>query len=545
MQSRGERVRTRREKRTRRRIFFLIGVFVLCAIGLGWRLQALLGDGAIATAGGQARDERSMQWMAMRGNFYDRNMQALTGVDEIYITAIEPQYFIEEKERATLRLYLGGINISQEKWEQKAPFFVMSRKEINLPGITQWAVPDRYGALLPALHTLGYCDMQQTTGLSGLEQRFDELLKNQGVLGVRYRSDAAGHTMGTDAVELWQEEQPGSGVQLTLDGEIQQIVTEVVRSTMDKGCVVVMGVQSGSILAIESQPVADPYRVSEVLDGTEGELVNRAFQSYPVGSVFKLVTAAAALEAGICTEDMTYNCTGSIDVGGVSISCSHHAGHGTVNMEEAFAQSCNPYFIYLAQLVGAEKLVQYAKAFGFGQETVLSGLIQLSSGNLPTVQQLSSPAALANLSIGQGELLATPVQVCNMLCAIARGGIWQQPDLLLGEVDSGGKITKKYPKSSQKVILSHNTCKKLLDMMGKVVTDGTGREAAVPGVKVGGKTSSAQGGSGRVDAWFAGVFPQDNPKYAMVVLCEDGREGAKTAAPIFGEIAARIWKMEQ
>lgn len=539
------RIYIRREKRMHRRIILLTGLFVLAAIGLCWRLQALVGDGSTAVAGGQSRGERSMQWMALRGTFYDRNMQPLTGSDEVYITAIEPQYFLEEKERAELRLCLGGMSIAEEKWEQRAPFFVMSRKEVHLPGVTQWAVPDRYGALMPALHTLGYCDTQQTTGLSGLEQRFDELLKNQGMMGVRYRSDASGHTMGTDAVELWQEQQPGKGVQLTLDCEIQQVVTEVVRSHMDKGCVVVMGVQSGNLLAVESQPVADPYRVSEVLDGTEGELVNRAFQPYPVGSVFKLVTAAAALEEGICTEDMTYCCTGSIDVGGVGISCSHHAGHGTVDMQQAFAQSCNPYFIHLAQMVGAERMVQYAKALGFGQETLLNGVMALSAGNLPTVEQLSAPAALANLSIGQGELLATPVQVCNMLCAIARGGSWQQPGLLVGQVDSQGNCIKRYQRAMQTVVLSPDTCEKLLDMMRLVVTEGTGAAAEVAGAQVCGKTSSAQGGGSRVDAWFAGVFPRENPKYAIVVLCEDGREGGKTAAPIFGEIASRMWKMEQ
>lgn len=527
------------------RIWLLLSLCILSAVGLGYRLHVLAGDGTMAAFGGWKKEERSIPYLSLRGNFYDRNMKQLTGNDSIYLTAVEPQYYLEEKDRAELRLKLGGINISEEQWQQREPFMVLSRKQVELPGITQWEIPDRYGSLLPALHTLGYCDLQQTSGLSGLEQQFDELLKRQGTVGIRYSSDAAGHTMGTDAVEFWQEEEPGGGVQLTLDRDIQQIVTEVVRQRVYKGCVVVMGVQSGNLLAIESQPVADPYRVSEVLDSTDGELVNRAFQPYPVGSVFKLVTAAAALEEGICTEDMTYCCTGSIDVGGVSISCSHHAGHGTVNMEQAFAQSCNPYFIHLAQLVGAERMVQYAQALGFGQETLLNGLISLSGGNLPTVQQLSAPAELANFSIGQGELLATPVQVCNMLCTIARGGSWQQPNLLLGEVDRSGNMVKKYQISTQKVILSQNTCEKLLDMMQKVVTEGTGKAAAVPGADVCGKTSSAQGGAFRVDAWFAGVFPRENPKYAIVVLYENGQEGARTAAPIFAEIASRIWAMEQ
>jgi penicillin-binding protein 2 len=265
---------------------------------------------------------------------------------------------------------------------------------------------------------------------------------------------------------------------------------------------------------------------------------------FSVGSVFKPVVAAAALESGI-SEKFEYNCTGSVVYNGVTFHCHKKDGHGLIDMNDAVANSCNTYFIELALKTGAENIVDIASDFGFGHKFFLADGIESSKGILPSTDDLDSKAAIANLSFGQGTLLATPLQICSLMATIARGGVYVEPYLIEGECDEDGFFTRIYRYEEKKRVMSIGTSKKIMGFLEAVVENGSGRRAKSNCVSVAGKTATAQTGKSRngeeiYNAWFAGCFPADNPKYAIAILKEDGGEGALSCAPVFKTIAEKI-----
>lgn len=319
-----------------------------------------------------------------------------------------------------------------------------------------------------------------------------------------------------------------SGVSLTVNKQIQETVEESAGS-ISKGAVVVMDVSTSQILALYSTP--DDY-------------MNRAVAPYSVGSVFKLVVAACALENGI---NPSYTCSGSITVGDTTFSCLHEKVHGSQTIKEALANSCNTYFVNLALALGSTKLLETASDFGFGGSVELMSGFNASSGNLPNESELKSKGLLALLGFGQGSLTASPLAFCTALCSIANGGIYNPPSLINGTVDESGTLHKSAKSSDGKQIISAKTSETLRKYMRYVVTDGTASSAEYKG-KSAGKTSTAQSGiyeNGKevLNTWFAGFYPYDNPKYAIVVLTENGTTGGEDCCPVFRSIVEKIDSM--
>ncbi|MGI6030934.1 MAG: peptidoglycan D,D-transpeptidase FtsI family protein [Eubacteriales bacterium] len=517
----------------------IAALFVLAAGGLGWRAYPLATGMVQAVMESEPRYSRTREVREVRGQLLDREGNALHPVGGAFLTVVEPQYFTGTLGRARVEALL-GCSISASAWETGRPVTVVSDRRVEEPGITQLAIPGQQ-PLWPAEHLLGYLDRQGGSGLSGLEARFDSRLSTDGSISIEYRSDAAGHTMGAQAVQ-WQMEEPSrvENLSLTLDSQCQQIVTEAVRSGMQRGCALLLDARTGDILAMESMPAFDPLRVEQVLDSEEGELVNRALQPYAPGSVFKLVVTCAALENGMAGEWTTFDCSGSVDVGGVEIGCSHKEGHGTLTLTQALAHSCNPYFIQLAQRLGADTIVETAEKLGFGQSISLGEALQTPAGQLPEEDTLSLPAGLANFSIGQGDLLATPLQVASFIQAIANGGTQNSPQLLRGWMDEEGNLTESLYHPQAERVFSQETAQRLTALMREVMTDGTGQRGEVAGLEICGKSSSAQAGEGRVDGWFAGFWPMEQPRYVLVVVCEEGGSGSGQALAVFREIAQSL-----
>ena len=263
-----------------------------------------------------------------------------------------------------------------------------------------------------------------------------------------------------------------------------------------------------------------------------GELVNKVTQGeYPPGSIFKLVVAAAALEAG-CDPDMQFTCSGAETVNGHSVSCETGGeyGHGEITMEEAMAYSCNCAFIQLGQKTGAESIIAMAEKLGLGN-VVLEGYPGEKEGNLMTVRQ-SSGAAITNLSIGQGETLVTPLQVANMMSIIANDG-----------VDTGLSLIMEKEKEDEGIrCLNSETVTALQKMMDAVIEYGTASELDIT-VPAGGKTGSAesmQGGKEVIHGWMTGYFPTEDPEYTVTVFIENGRTGKGSAGPVFSEVTEYI-----
>ena len=392
----------------------------------------------------------------------------------------------------------------------------------------------------PACHLVGY--LQENRGVSGLQKGYDSLLMGAPTTVTYLKNGAGGILQGASPVVEQNPLVYEKGVVTTLWLPLQQAVEEVFPSGK-RGTVVVSRVGSGELLAGASFPAFSPLDVSASLANTASPFLNRMLTPYNLGSVFKLVVAAAALEQGI-SADFSYTCTGEIGAG-QKFSCHKEQGHGQLNMGEALAVSCNPYFIHLAETVGSAAVHQMATALGFGLSTPLCEGIVGEGGSLPEEKELNSAAALANFAIGQGKLLATPLQVQTLTCAIASGGVVFPQSLVVGTRNEKGEVTYQKGREGRRVMGSA-TAQALQEMMQGVVTLGTGVKGYYEPLAGAGKTSTAQTGmvdvkgQGVTQAWFTGFLPAKKPLYGVTILVDGGSSGGEDAAPIFYELCKII-----
>ena len=250
------------------------------------------------------------------------------------------------------------------------------------------------------------------------------------------------------------------------------------------------------------------------------------------------------MESGIPPEK-TFECTGSIEIDGRIFKCHWEAGHGEINMEKALEISCNPYFINLALEIGGEKILETAKNLGFGTPSDFGENFSSAGGNLPSKEKLSAKTVLSSFAFGQGELLATPVQLAVLSSAIANGGKAVVPKIVLGTYDKDGNF-EETPKYSQNPVMSKKTAEILKSMMINVVEKGSGTNAKPKERGAGGKTASAQtgqfdeNGNEIIHAWFIGFYPSEKPEYAVAVFAEGMDSGGDFAAPVFKNICDGI-----
>ena len=348
-----------------------------------------------------------------------------------------------------------------------------------------------------------------------------------GSRSVNFAVDAIGRLLeGDDGTVIENNYNTEYGCALTIDSDIQRCVERAAKD-MKSGAVVVLDIKSSEALAVFSTP---------------NDYFNRALSEYTVGSVFKLIISACALENGI---NPFYICTGEITVGDTTFSCQNKKIHGLQTMKNALANSCNCYFINLALMLGAEEIYKTAQSFGFGAEIRLADEWTLSNGNFPDLDSLQSKGELALIGFGQGSLTTTPLHFASIVAAIANGGNYTSPSLLFGEIDDYGFLTE-FERNTSARIISEETAEKLREYMRYVVTNGTGALAEY-NANSAGKTSTAQSGryiDGRevLNTWFAGFYPYDDPKYAIVVTTEDGVSGSADCCPIFRTIVEKLDK---
>ena len=280
--------------------------------------------------------------------------------------------------------------------------------------------------------------------------------------------------------------------------------------------------------------------MGKYLKDENSPLINRALTAYNFGSIFKLVTAAAALESGV-SENFEYECKGFNEIEGNRFNCFGSRPHGIENMEQAVAYSCNGYFIELAKRIGAKSILNMAKKFKFGENINLAPGIFCCEGVLPPEESLEKLGILANFSFGQGKLTVTPLQVSGMINAIASGGVYSYPKLVYGLADENMRILKNENKAPER-IFSESTAEQLKRYMVSSIEYGTSTKGKPEKTNAAAKTSTAQtgiknsDGSEVIQAWFAGFFPAENPKYSVVVLAEGGKGGGESCGPVFKEI---------
>ena len=530
----------------RKRMLFLYFIVILFFLGTFCNLYNIV-DGRELAAYVPLYGSRGLrvEINGMRGTIYDRNMTPLVGDNYTSAALVDPLSLDEQSRTLLYRYGLESQESLQEKVQTGRPFKVSLSQAISGSGITALQEISRYSEHNPAQNLIGYIDADGH-GVSGIEALFDDYLFSDqtgysavfSVDGVRRALSGIGLTFeGSPAY-------PKSGVVLTLDEGIQKIAEQAADELVESGAVLVQEVESADIVAMTSRPTYDPYNIEAYLDDENGAMRNKAFASFSSGSSFKIVVTAAALESGIEFED-EYECTGFYDAGSNIISCGETDGHGKINLEQAFASSCNTYFCNLAQQVGPERILAMAKKFGFGASTSFWEGYETEAGNLPDLQDLSAPAALANFAIGQGVLQVTPVQIMNMSSVIANDGILKSPNLIYGFADENGEVSPADYAGRDVRVLSKSTAGKIHEYMCETANSGTGVLASPILYGAGVKTSSAQtgivkDGKNVLHTWVTGFFPANNPQYIICVLVEGGTSGYRSAGPVFQRIADKM-----
>lgn len=486
---------------------------------------------------------------SQRGKIYDTNFQLMVNTTETYIAVISPT-----ADNAIELMSLAQAD-DQEKLMQKIqegrPFlWEVDTNDIAIDGVEVYTKSERYSPQQLAKHVIGYVDSDGVNGMTGIESSYNDFLKeNSSTSTVSVYVNAQQERMaGSESVINKTEND--NGVVLTIDKGLQSIVESVGTQRIDKGAIVVMEVETGKIRAIASFPSYDLKNLSEAVNDSEKQpLFNRAISNYHVGSTFKAVVAAAALGDGY-SPDMEFYCSGKTQLGNLDFHCSDKTAHGMLNMTNALANSCNVYFIELGQKLGGEKIKNAAADLGFGKQVVLAPSIISVAGTLPTSAQLANPADVANLSFGQGILMATPVQLTAAFAAIANGGQYYTPSLVEGFSTDGQTITEVQNTAAPVNALKPEVAQTLSEMLAQSVMDNQNANATPTMTTAAGKTSSAQtsnydeNGVEILNTWFVGYFPSDKPKYAISVFVEDGISGNLTASPIFAELADRITMYE-
>ncbi|HIE12531.1 MAG TPA: penicillin-binding protein 2 [Desulfotomaculum sp.] len=423
------------------------------------------------------------------------------------------------------------------------------------PGIAVVEVKERYGPRPLSVHVVGYLGkidslsewrrLNQGTkrysygdyvGKAGLEYYYEHLLKGSVPCGMAgsYR-DAKGRTLGGLGVAIRkQADSTRTDLVLTLDARLQAVVEGVMDLYVPRGAVVVLEAGTADILAVGSRPAFLPVSPGVIKRNVQGEVfLDRAFSPYPPGSVFKILVAAAALEEGVVTPCTKFYCRGPRDP---LVPCWKREGHKEIGFAQAFAQSCNPTFARVGLKLGKKRLIEYCRAFGLADRSVVGYPLPADSRQDPA--RYLKPRSLVNISIGQGPLLITPVQMAAVANTMVNDGVYLRPRLVKGFRGPAGTV--ELPRAAGKRVLSAETARGVREMMVLSAAEGTGSRGFVEGCGSAGKTGTAEVGAERSYAWFAGYAPLDQPRYVIVVMVEGGKSGARDAAPVFKEIAERI-----
>lgn len=520
---------------------------------------------------------RLIRLEAPRGNIFDRNGVLLATSRPAYNVYAIPEDF-NPKDIPTIGHILElpeteiRKRLSQARTASFTPILLKQdiSKEISMqieerrPGLSgifiQIGMIRTYPFKEVGAHTIGYIgkiSKEEYQTLDPSIYRFDAWIGRSGIERVfdsRLRGEDGGRQLEVDArgvpISLLSEKEPelGGDVHLSLDSKLEDRIKPLLSHR--RSVVLVMDLKTGELLAAVSTPGFDPNifvtpsqnaeRLS-VIGSKDHPLLDRGLNGlYPPGSVFKLVTAIAALEAGLITPHTTFECPGYFRLSPRSrrFKCWFSEGHGRVDLYTALERSCNVYFYNTGRLLGEKKLSEYARKLGFGASPVFelpaaSGLVPSADWKKERYHDNWYQGETVTFAIGQSYLLVSPFQILRLVAAIATNGQMFQPKLIKS---SDGNLETE--KNKQKIEIREETFRTLRQGMLQAVSSdrGTGQLARVNFAKLAGKSGTAQAPPGDAHAWFSGFFPYEDPKFAFVVFVERGKSGGITAA----QIAKRI-----
>ena len=502
-----------------------LSIMLVCIM----RVMVIANDSKLSEAA-TIQSNRRVNIKRNRGRVFDCNNNLLTDKYFDQMTVVFPS----ESGVFALKELLSGDELAKQLEALKNGQVVKVFKMLpnKLRGAKGLYVPDRYTNSLT--HVLGYVGADGH-GVSGVEKFFDDVLFSEQYLSVSYAVDSLGRMLEGIEPEVINTEHSGKVI-LTIDENLQRI-TESAMKDVSAGAAVILEAKTGKLKAVVSCPNYDCNDVASALTAEKSPLINRATYLYNVGSVFKPLIAAAALENGLA--NYTYNCTGSFTVGDVTFKCNKSSGHKELGLSDALAYSCNTYFYTLGMKLGAETLYDMAKAMRFGEEFDCNGGLVSTKGSLPSLEKLTTlPAELVNLSIGQGDLMLSPIAMAVMYSAIVNDGTYRLP-YIVQSVENNGEIFE-YKPSPVTVAFSKSTADALKEHLKYALKNGTGKSAYIEGVSSGGKTGTAQTGwvtdqRSILNGWFCGFY-EGYQDYVIIVLKEDVKSASSDCAPIFKTI---------
>jgi penicillin-binding protein 2 len=438
----------------------------------------------------------------------------------------------------------------------------LEERKLDLPGVLVDVESKRYypdGVNSP--HIFGYVgevdkaeaqrnrelEAGELIGKKGLEKEYDTNLR--GTKGVYFtRVDAEGRDLGIISADRNIESITGMDLYLTIDYSFQQFAESLMVGK--RGSIVALDTRNGRIIGFVSKPDYDPRLLSgrissdvwaKLQGDTAHPLYSRTIQSvYPPGSTYKLIAAIAALQEGIITPRWTAYCPGYFRLGRKIIHCWNSKGHGKINIEQAIKGSCNVFFYQLGLKIGIDVWSKYSKMFLFGQKTDID-LPNESRGLVPTYDYYVkaygengwTKGNLANLAIGQGELLTTPLQMAQFAMILANKGVVHRPHIANYLYNNADGTRHFFPTQTDYIRgISDEVYDLVRGAMRQVVAGGTGWRGGVWGIEVAGKTGTSQNPHGESHAWFICFAPFDDPVIAMAVIVENGGGGGAVAAPI-------------
>src|SRR5438105_13055267 len=404
----------------------------------------------------------------------------------------------------------------------------------------------------------------ETEGREGLEQTFNEMLTGKhGEYKLTFDKDGR-----TTSEKLITPPEPGYNVVTTLDLHLQELAEKALEAKAKRGAIVIVSPNNGDILALASWPTYDPNlfvpsisaeKFKVLQNDPDIPLLPRAYSSsYPPGSTFKVAVGIAALESAAVSPDDRFDCVPAIQIGNVTFHNWKKGDRGAMNFVQALTESCDTWFYQVGIKTGAQPIVDWALKLGFGAKCGIplrgeaEGRIRNDEYMKVTHGRRLLNGDIANLSIGQGDVQVTPLQMAQAMRIVANGGTCYQTRLVQQVQTFDNKITTAYQVRAKRTLnLSSQTLDELRTGMIDVVNGagGTAHQASLDNVEVAGNTGTAQWGpknKERTAAWFAGFLPADQPQYAFAAVYE-GDVGSKVhggsaSAPMIADIFKEVYK---
>jgi penicillin-binding protein 2 len=517
---------------------------------------------------------------APRGILFDRNMEIIVGNKPSFTLQITPSDYNIKNSRlieSVLKVDSGYVDKLLKRFGKFSKFKPrtlmrgvdyeviawLEENHAELPGVSYIVETKRdYSFGINAAHVFGYTkeidretlnrsnntySIGDNIGFSGIEKKYEKFLR--GVKGKEYfvvnsrQKIVSSYNYGESNVPPTK----GNDLVLTLDYETQKMAESLMLN--HKGAVIAVDPTNGEILTYVSAPQYDLANFADVTSNAIWDLMrndedkplfNRGTQSmYPPGSTYKMLVAMAALEEGIIKPSFEVNCKGGVQFGDRFFKCTHY--HGKVKLISAIEESCNTYFYQLIRKVGIENLTKYSKKFHLGERTRID-ISHESEGLIPSREYYDrvhgkgkwTDGNLLNLSIGQGEIITTPIQLVQYTSLLANNGVTKTPHFIKGYIET---ITNEYvafESESVKSKFSKKSFEIIQTAMLKVVSSdkGTAHNIKLDRISISGKTGTAQNSKEKDHSIFIAYAPSQNPKIAVVVIVENVGYGSTYAAPI-------------